>query len=445
MEIHSSSSYKIVLLLAAFAPSILAVESASAAAFVTNAPLHVARRAHTATLLSDGKVLVAGGLDNNSDSLSSAELFDPANGNWQPTGSLTNGHALHTATRLLNGKVLVAGGLGSASAELYDPALGTWTNLAYMHTARNGHSATLLPNGKVLVAGGNTEIDISTPKAEVYDPATDTWSEVGLMSSPRWRHAAILLPNGKVLVAGGGERSSSNFIVLATAEVYDPVTETWTNTASMSAARFEHPSTLLPNGTILISGGYDNTNFLSSTEFYDPMPGTWTNGAALRIARDMPTETLLQSGEVLVTGGFGISSTELYNPTLAVWTTNGSMASPRWEHTATLLASGKVLVAGGYDGASLLASTEIYDPGSVATPTPPVLTGEMILPDGSFRFTFASSAGAAFTALATTNLSQPLSNWTVLGGVPETSPGQFQFTDPQATNGPQRFYLVRSP
>ena len=164
--------------------------------------------------------------------------------------------------------------------------------------------------------------------------------------------------------------------------------------------------------------------------------------------RDLPTETLLQNGNVPITGGYGdtyLSSTELYDPTLATCATNGPMSSPRWQHTATLLPSGKVLVAGGYDGANLLASTELFSPASVPGTTAPFLTGAMVLPNGGFQFTFSSSAGAALEALATTNLSLPLSNWTVLGSVPETSPGHFQFTDPQTTNSPQRFYRVRSP
>ena len=449
MKTYTGNSFAIRLALIALAAGLLFVQTATAASWVTNAPMNFARRAQTATLLADGKVLVAGG-EGTSGYLASAEIYDPATGAWQVTGSMTNVRAFHTATRLLNGKVLVAGGVGLASAELYNPASGTWTNTGSLHTARYQCTATLLPDGTVLVAGGNNAVGDSTPTAEVYDPATGTWTQVGLMGSAHWRHTAALLPNGKVLVAGGGALTNSNFTVLSSAELYNPGTATWTNTASLNTARFDHISTLLPNGTVLISGGFDNANSLSSTEFYNPVAGTWTNGTASTIARDTPAATLLQNGKVLVTGGYGngnayLSSTELYNPNLAVWTTNGAMSSPRWQHTATLLASGKVLVTGGYDGASLLASTELYDPAPVSGPTAPILTGATRLTNGSFQFTFTSSAGASFTTLATTNLSLPLSNWTVLGNVPETSPGQFQFNDPQATNSPQRFYRVRSP
>jgi len=171
--------------------------------------LNDARASHTATLLPNGMVLVAGGrfLLPCCNVLASAELYDPTRGTWTATGSLNTGRAYHTATLLPNGMVLVAGGIDSsfnisASAELYDPANGTWTATGSLNAARRSHTATLLQNGKVLVAGGYGSNGIF-PSAELYDPASGTWIATDSLNTARWVHTATLLQNGMVLVAGG--------------------------------------------------------------------------------------------------------------------------------------------------------------------------------------------------------------------------------------------------
>jgi Galactose oxidase, central domain len=190
--------------------------------FEETGSLATARDDHTATLLPNGKVLVAGGSNNNGVNFASAELYDPATGTWTKTGSLTAGRTRHTATLLPNGKVLVAGGydvFGNpfASAELYDPASGTWTETGSLATRRSLHTATLLPNGKVLVAGGYGLFgDHYLTSAELYDPASGTWTATGSLNMARYNHTATLLPNGKVLVAGGLAGG-----YLASAELYD--------------------------------------------------------------------------------------------------------------------------------------------------------------------------------------------------------------------------------
>lgn len=228
---------------------------------------------HSATLLPDGKVLVAGGIAVCCDSIASAELYDPASGTWTATGSLANAREQHTATLLPNGKVLVAGGNGDffysslASAELYDPASGTWTGTGSVVTARSTHTATLLPNGEVLVAAG---LFLTNPirSAELYDSASGTWSATGRLvgsgHSGRAQHTATLLPEGKVLVAGG---YNSAYINLKSAELYDPASETWTATGSLITARDFHTATLLPNGEVLVAGGNNGGN-LASAELY---------------------------------------------------------------------------------------------------------------------------------------------------------------------------------
>jgi Kelch motif len=179
------------------------------------------RDSHTATLLSSGKVLVAGGERDFVTDLRSAERYDPATGTWTETGSMGDVRRYHTATLLSSGKVLVAGGYNFdngylSSAELYDPGSGTWTATDSMGTARRGPTATLLLSDNVLVAGGFNTIGGRLRSAELYDPASATWTDTGSMGTGREVHTATPLPNGKVLVAGGNNGIS----YLSSAELY---------------------------------------------------------------------------------------------------------------------------------------------------------------------------------------------------------------------------------
>ena len=311
------------------------VSVADQVAFAPSGSMNVARSNHTATLLNNGKVLVAGGYGNGPNP-ASAELYDPASGTWSSTGSMSVARSNHTATLLLNGKVLVTGGSGSGgtSAELYDPASGTWSSTGSMSVARsNNHTATLLPNGKVLVVGFTG--------AELYDPVSGTWNITGSMIVGCGSHTATLLPNGKVLVVGGGIK------LVSIAELYDPTSGIWSTAGSMivNKARYAHTSTLL-NGKVLVAGGD------SSAELYDLVTDTWSMTGGMSVIRDSHTATLLPSGKVLIAGGrIGSSQTrasaELYDPASGTWSSTGSMSVTRSNHTATLLPNGNVLVAGG--------------------------------------------------------------------------------------------------
>jgi len=323
---------------------------------------------YTATLLPNGKVLVAGGSGH-----SSAELYDPAAGTWSLTGSMAAARGWHTATLLPNGLVLVTGGwngsVSLSSAELYNPATGTWSTAGSMAAGRFWHTATLLPNGKVLVAGG-LDGSIYLSSAELYDPVTGTWSATGAMAEARYTHAATLLPNGLLLIAGG-----YNGTVLSSAELYNPGTGTWSTTGSMMSTRYllMLASTLLPNGKVLVAGGYGaGVGPLSSGELYDPVTGIWSATGSMAVAREDHTTTLLNNGKVLVAGGWNggpcpgpnctaFSSAELYDPATETWSATGSMAAGRFRHTATLLPNGKVLVAGGHNGSAPTPSAEIYN------------------------------------------------------------------------------------
>jgi hypothetical protein len=301
----------LALVLAALALSLSAIQQAQGAAWTTNSPMITARYGHTVTLLPNGKLLAAGGLGDGLNYLSTAELYDPADGTWTSTGAQGLPRASHTATLLPSGKVLVVGGYNSSigslsSAELYDPASGTWTPTGALITPRDGHTATLLPNGMVLVVGGETNQfflpgSIPLASAELYDPATRRWAATGELKDARSQHTATLLQNGKVLVVGG-----SGFFPPTTAELYDPALGTWTTTGALSTARGGHTATLLPDGWVLAAGGNGTFGWLDpgqSAELYDPVTGTWSGTGWLSTNRVGHTATLLPNGKVLAIGG----------------------------------------------------------------------------------------------------------------------------------------------
>jgi hypothetical protein len=339
--------------------------------FVYTGSLNTARFFHTATLLNNGTVLMAGG----EGALGSAELYNPATGTFANTGSLNTARRWHTATLLNNGMVLVAGGTDESgsgatlsSAELYNPATGSFTYTGSMNTPRQNHTATLLNNGMVLMAGGG-----GPPSAELYNPATGTFTPTGSLNTGRNSHTATLLNNGMVLVAGG-------YPDIARAELYNPATGTFSYTGSMNTARFYHTATLLNNGMVLMAGGivylggndYDTP---ASAELYNPATETFTyTTGSLNTPRYEHTATLLNNGMVLVAGGFGdgtLASAELYNPATEIFTLTGNMNTPRYSHTATLLNNGMVLMAGGFYEAThseILSSAELYVPPTLILP-----------------------------------------------------------------------------
>jgi Galactose oxidase, central domain len=298
---------------------------------------------------------------------------------WEDTGSLNIARRYQSgiAIQLLNRKVLVeagsvegdAGLIDSPSAELYDPSTGTWTLTGNLNRRRFLHTATLLPDGKVLVAAG-ADIDgggyFPIASAELYDPATGTWTLTRPLNNRRFSHTATLLPNGKVLVVGG-----SNNVGLTSAELYDPASGTWRDTGSLNNGHSNHTATLLPNGMVLVAGGLDSTNHISANaDVYDPATRTWTVTGSLNAARFEHTATLLTDGKVLVVAGrttgstFGDPSAELYDPATGTWTVTGSLNTGRYLHTATLLPGGLVMVAAGDSPTGPVSSAEIYDPAS---------------------------------------------------------------------------------
>jgi hypothetical protein len=357
----------------------------SSSGFTPTGSLHEARGLHTATLLPGNKVFVAYGSNSSAYSnatgyvgLSSIEVYDAGTGTFtEIVGEDGAGIFGHTATLLPNGKVLLAGGFvnsvwdygGSTSdngTTLYDSATGVFSGTGNMTANRGGHTATLLADGKVLIAGGADQDPTGTglASAELYDPSTGTFTQTGSMAVGRFLHTATLLQNGTVLIVGGALTSASD--PDATAEVYDPVTGIFTMTrGAMATAREQHTATLLADGRVLIVGGTTSTGTgdshpTATVEVYNPSTGSFSVTGSMAEARILHTATLLPSGKVLVAGGGDENSTaEVYDPATGSFSITGGMEIGRSGHTATLLPNGSVLVAGGGVFAGL-ASAELY-------------------------------------------------------------------------------------
>lgn len=327
-----------------------------------------------AARLLDGRVLWTGGNPwDYQGCRCRAYLYDPASDSWTATGNMIESGGQTTAL-LLDGKVLVAGGGPTGtSAELYDPVTGIWTATGSMGAKRYGFTAAQLPDGRVLVLGGDSESDGSNRhlviSAEVYDPATGSWTATG-NAIEKGMVAATLLPNGKVLALGGADGHAA---------LYDPATGSWTATGSMRVKRQGFTATKLPDGKVLVAGGVTGSAGgappLASAELYDPGTGSWTPTGRMAIARKWFTATLLLNGKVLVAGGWNYQGSaiwappresELYDPSTGTWTATANVITARAGADAILLLDGRVIVEGGDGGDNVgaLISAELYDPGS---------------------------------------------------------------------------------
>ncbi|MGB6875593.1 MAG: kelch repeat-containing protein [Candidatus Acidiferrales bacterium] len=284
------------------------------------------------------------------------------------TGNMNYARYGQSATLLDDGLVLVAGGSNSSgyvtNGELYDS--GAFMTTAGSFVSAGGYyPATLLNNGEVLFAGGDGPAGLGVATAELYNPSTETFSATGSLHTGRDGQTATLLENGEVLIVGGYNYSTKTY--LTSAELYNSSTGTFSVTGSLHTARELHTATLLQNGMVLIAGGHNSTGNITSAELYNPSTGTFTVTGSLNTGRDLHTATLLQNGMVLIaagrnTSGSDTTSAELYNPSSGTFTTTGSLHTARESHVATLLYNGLVLITGGDDNGTVLSSAELYKP-----------------------------------------------------------------------------------
>jgi len=370
-----AAAVAIVIALAAPGPRWAWAKAADAGTWLRAADLLYQHVLHTATLLQDGRVLVAGGTNGQGAATASCELFDPTSNRWIRAASMGSARAAHSATLLSDGSVLVAGGEAGlnvfpveilASAEIYHPASNSWTVAASMHVPRRSQVATRLHDGRVLVIGGTTVASGSPlpaaqqEQAEVYDPKRDRWSLAGTGLPALSDQAATLMPNGTVLVTGG---STDSGFASAGAEVFDPATNRWQPTTwPMATPRYGHTASLLPDGRVLLVGGrtsqpqisgafdYPNNTLLTTSEIFDVRGNIGVRVGYSKIPRLGHTATLLRTGHVLVVGSAYSSNADaqvLDPANTEQWLSTG-LRMDRYFHTATTLDDGRVLIAGGF-------------------------------------------------------------------------------------------------
>jgi hypothetical protein len=342
------------------------------------------------------QVFVAGGYDLQGNYSDAVEFYDVQTRTFEPGGTMLNERIEYGAALLPSGLILIAGGsvshevddAGIDAAELYSPGTKMSTPTKQpLNVPRAALTATTLKSGKVLLAGGSDDSGTLLSSAEIYDPQTNTFDlSQCTMSDPRFAHTATLLNDGRVLLVGGFSSPAPDFTVTASADIYDPATDTCMSVTPMGEPRAYHTATLLLDGRVLIAGGATLEAPTAGAELFDPTALLFTpTGTTMTDARSGHGATRLQSGTVLLTSGIdafnpdgssGFAPTaELYDPASDTFRrTAGDLTQTRAGHAQVLLSDSTVLLLGGgtEDGSVISATAEIYDPStdSFAAVTP---------------------------------------------------------------------------
>ena len=360
--------------------------------------LNVARSWHTATLLPDGRVLIAGGNTGWGGSpLASAEIYDPATKTFTLTGNMHVARDAHVAALLADGTVLVAGGYSSGSfvgAEVFNPTNGTFTSVSNLNNWHVDGSATLMQDGRVLVEGNDYYGTYAA--AEIYVPALHAFTNIGTTLGGGTRRPAFLLGDGKVLLPGG---TIGNAASGTSAEYYDPALNQFVALPQMNHGRYINGGAQLLDGRVLIAGGNASGN---TAEFF------YTNSqnfvAATNLMRSQHwfcTANRLADGKVLLAG---FSQTpDLFDPSNDSFSRTADMLAGRLYYTATTLRDGSVLIVGGQLASNqtgpALATTEIYDPARTKPPPAVSITNAVVVEGNSgttnlnFQLTLSSPMG----------------------------------------------------
>lgn len=343
---------------------------------------------HTATLLSNGRVVIASGETGSTSvvtAISSVEIYDPTSRSFDNEGTMIMPRSNQTATLLANGTILFAGGqdeLGNAlsSAEIYDPATSTSVLTGPMTTPRISASAVALDDGRVLIAGGSNGSD-PLGSVDIFDPSSGTFSSMGSVSKVSGALTATRMLDGRILLAGGDASSGSSYI----ADVFDPLAGGVVSSAPMAISHGNATSCLLSDGTVMVVGGLDDSKQVNSTaEIYNPTNDSFESPIQLLDGRAFNSTTVLPNGSVLLAGGVdsygnAIASVERFSPGKGISEPIGTMVPPRYGHTATLLADGSVLIVGGRQTSDwVLSEADLYYPDG------PPATGPSTSPDSSY-------------------------------------------------------------